>query len=84
MSATVAGSDVLIQVEDGGPGVPVELRDKIMRPFYTTKSPQRGAGLGLSISRRIVDDHFGSLFLDTGAEHTRFVVKVPLERQPSA
>lgn len=50
-----------IEVQDGGPGIPEELREQIFEPFFTTKS--RGGGLGLAIARRSVELHGGSLTL---------------------
>lgn len=47
----------LIEIEDNGPGIPVELREQIFNPFFTTK--KSGTGLGLSIVSKIVDDHRG-------------------------
>lgn len=52
---------VEVSVEDSGPGIPAELREQIFNPFVTTKST--GAGLGLSIVSKIVDDHGGSIRL---------------------
>jgi signal transduction histidine kinase len=66
-----------IAVSDSGAGVAEEIRDKIMRPFFTTKAPGRGTGLGLSISSNIATDHGGCLELDTAATHTRFVLALP-------
>ena len=66
-----------IAVTDSGMGVPAELRDKIMDPFFTTKAADKGTGLGLSISANIMIDHGGKLFLDGSTERTRFVVRVP-------
>lgn len=71
------GDEVVIGVEDSGPGVDPESRSKIMQPFYTTKPPHRGTGLGLAISRKIVESHQGTLILDSESPHTRFVVRVP-------
>ncbi len=66
-----------IAVTDSGMGIPAELRDKIMDPFFTTKAAGKGTGLGLSISANIMVDHGGKLFLDGSTERTRFVVRVP-------
>jgi C4-dicarboxylate-specific signal transduction histidine kinase len=66
-----------IAVCDSGDGVPPELRDKILEPFFTTKSAGKGTGLGLSISSNIMIDHGGSLFLDEAADCTRFVMRIP-------
>lgn len=52
-------SGVEIKMEDTGPGVPAEIREKIFDPFMTTK--RTGAGLGLSIVSKIVDDHGGTI-----------------------
>ena len=77
-----------IQVSDSGPGVPLELRDKIFNPFFTTK--EDGSGIGLNIAKRIVADHHGSILLNSskwgGAE---FTVELPIDkrrrkRQPPA
>lgn len=55
------GRYVVIRVRDNGPGVPLELRSKIFRTFFTTKEADKGTGLGLSISRGLVKDHGGRL-----------------------
>lgn len=67
-----------ISISDSGPGVPVELRPRILDPFFTTKEPGKGMGLGLSISRSIVEAHGGKLWLDEKSANTRFVFTVPL------
>ncbi|MDP2304993.1 MAG: HAMP domain-containing sensor histidine kinase [Pseudomonadota bacterium] len=77
------GDAVCIRVRDTGPGVPPELRERIFTPFFTTKPPGKGTGLGLAVAREIVAMHLGKLELDPtvriGAE---FVVTLPLERPP--
>ena len=68
---------VIIDVEDDGPGVPVEAQDKIFDPFFTTK-PQ-GSGLGLAIVRKIVDAHDGRIDVSSSAGRgTRFRVTIPV------
>ncbi|MFN7454891.1 MAG: ATP-binding protein [Pseudobdellovibrionaceae bacterium] len=74
---------VEISVMDSGPGIPAEVADKLMTPFFTTKPAGQGTGLGLSISRRILADHGGDLRLDRAANHTRFVLVIP-KRQKSS
>ncbi|MGH9415524.1 MAG: two-component system sensor histidine kinase NtrB [Terriglobales bacterium] len=62
---------------DSGPGVPVELREKIFIPFFTTKPG--GTGLGLAMAHKIIAAHRGSLLLDDAtAGHTVFAVELPL------
>ncbi len=58
------GDCLQICVEDSGPGVPEEFREKIFDPFYTTK--HGSSGIGLSISQRIVEDHGGTLSVGPG------------------
>jgi len=67
---------VTISVADTGPGVPANLRDKIFRPFFTSKP--EGTGLGLPISRQIVLRHGGSLhYENTPGGGATFVVTLP-------
>lgn len=67
---------VLIEVEDSGPGIPPEVAARLFTPFFTTKSA--GTGLGLSVSRRIVEGHEGTLtFETTPGKGTTFRVALP-------
>ncbi len=73
------GGSVTITVEDNGPGVPEELRERIFEPFFTTKEREQGTGMGLAISQRIVDEHGGTLELASGpGPRTRFTIRLPL------
>jgi PAS domain S-box-containing protein len=65
LSATAAGeSRVMLTVTDTGPGIPLELRDRVFQPFFTTKV--RGTGLGLPTARRVIEAHGGELaIIDT-------------------
>ncbi len=69
---------VEITVRDSGRGVPPALREKIFQPFFTTKEVGRGTGLGLSVSRGIVEAHHGELRLAVEDPHTCFVVRLPV------
>lgn len=68
-----------LTVEDSGPGVPPEVRERIFQPFFTTKDVGAGTGLGLSISKGIVEAHGGKLLLESIPQGARFVVKLPTE-----
>lgn len=70
-------SDVEIRVTDSGSGVSTEHQDKIFKPFFSTKAAGEGSGLGLSISRQLVESHNGSLNLDLSQANTAFVIKFP-------
>jgi signal transduction histidine kinase len=65
-------------VADNGKGVPAERLTRIFEPFYTTKAPGRGTGLGLSVSHRIVKQHGGHIRVESqvGAGST-FTVIIP-------
>ena len=72
---------VLLEVADSGPGVAPELRSHVFRPFFTTKSPEEGTGLGLALCHDIVAAHGGSIRVDSApGGGALFVVELPLER----
>jgi signal transduction histidine kinase len=58
-------NSVIIDIEDNGPGIPEEMRDKILQPFFTTKKGTDGTGLGLSITNDIVKAHGGELKINS-------------------
>ncbi len=70
--------DVLIVVEDGGPGVPADLRKRVWEPFFTTK--QRGTGLGLAIVRKRMQEAGGTarLVSPVNGGGARFELRVPV------
>ena len=81
VSVTTRNGDghVEIAVEDNGPGVPEELRARVFEPFFTTKQREQGTGMGLAISKRIVDEHGGTLELACEpGRPTRFTVRLPI------
>ena len=73
------GTNVEIRIRDNGGGIPAEIREKIFNPFFTTKPPGEGTGLGLSLSHDIVvKQHGGSIEIDTRpGEFTEFRVILP-------
>jgi C4-dicarboxylate-specific signal transduction histidine kinase len=68
----------VLSVIDSGPGIPAQLRQRIMDPFFTTKPVGKGTGLGLSLSSSIAAEHGGLLELATDSVQTCFVLKLPL------
>ncbi|MBN2646070.1 MAG: cache domain-containing protein [Desulfuromonadaceae bacterium] len=74
------GSDVLIHFRDNGCGMDAQTLEKIFEPFYTTK--EKGTGLGMAISRQIVEQHQGRIQIDsTLGEGTTVTVRLPLQRE---
>ena len=75
----VRGNWARLEVEDDGPGVPAELRDRIFDPFVTTKAARGGTGLGLAIVQNLITAHSGRIWLeDSPSGGARFIVELPL------
>jgi signal transduction histidine kinase len=77
---------VILSIADNGPGIPKEIQDKILQPFFTTKKGTEGTGLGLSITNDIIKAHGGELKVETKVadpgtsgkgEGTTFIVQIP-------
>jgi signal transduction histidine kinase len=60
---------VIIEIEDNGSGIPAEMKDKILQPFFTTKKGTEGTGLGLSITNDIVKTHGGTIGVESDSEN---------------
>jgi len=72
------GDQVCVMLEDTGPGIPEELREKVFEPFFTTKQDGKGTGLGLSICQGLLRSHHGRIRIETGAAGgCRMVVCLP-------
>lgn len=67
-----------IQIEDNGPGIPPEVKNKILQPFFTTKKGKEGTGLGLSITNDIIKMHRGTLQIISERGRTVFSIQIPL------
>ena len=74
------GDRVLLQVRDGGQGMPAEVLERALEPFYTTKGPGDGTGLGLSVCYGIIQGAGGELeLLSQPGVGTQVLVRLPLE-----
>ncbi|RIK97409.1 MAG: hypothetical protein DCC71_21730, partial [Proteobacteria bacterium] len=77
LAARAIGRAVEIDVEDRGPGIPRALRRRVFEPFFSTK-PERPGGLGLAISRRLVEEAAGTIAIgDRPGGGTRFRIRLP-------
>jgi signal transduction histidine kinase len=69
--------ECLISVSDTGPGIPRDLLPRIFDPFFTTKGPREGTGLGLSVSKAIIEQHKGEITVETSEKGSTFTVRLP-------
>ncbi|MBI1948428.1 MAG: HAMP domain-containing histidine kinase [Deltaproteobacteria bacterium] len=79
LRARTVGDVVEVVAADDGPGVAAEVRDRLFQPFVTTR--QRGAGLGLSASRRLARDNGGELRVEPSPSGARFVLTLPRAKE---
>jgi two-component system nitrogen regulation sensor histidine kinase NtrY len=67
---------VVVDFTDDGPGIPLETRDKLFLPYFSTK--KKGTGLGLAIVSRIISDHRGTIAVSDNQPHgARFTITLP-------
>jgi two-component system, NtrC family, C4-dicarboxylate transport sensor histidine kinase DctB len=72
VKATAAGDEIIVTVEDNGPGIPSNIRPLLFTPFSTSK--EKGLGLGLVISRDIISDYGGRLLVESSERGTIFTI----------
>ena len=76
------GDQYSISVDDTGPGIPQDLRERVIEPFFTTKPVGQGTGLGLSITYSIVKKHGGTLtFREAAGGGTSVSIRFPLHAE---
>lgn len=66
-----------IHITDSGGGIPEKVRNKLFQPFFTTKDVGAGTGLGLCVSKGIIEAHGGSIHFDLSCRNTRVVIQLP-------
>jgi signal transduction histidine kinase len=69
---------VMVEITDDGPGIPEDVLPRIFEPFFTTKEVGVGTGLGLDISYRIIQQHNGTLEVQSQPGLTRFIIRLPI------
>jgi signal transduction histidine kinase len=72
------GDACYISVADTGKGISNEIISKIFDPFFTTKGVGEGTGLGLTVSKAIVEQHKGKLEVETSEKGSIFIIKLPI------
>ena len=71
---------VIVEIIDNGPGIPEEIQARIYEPFFTTKPPGKGTGLGLHISHDIIANrHHGQLLVESKPGETKFKAVLPIQ-----
>jgi PAS domain S-box-containing protein len=78
LSAKAINGTLKISVMDSGPGIPKQVQEKMMNPFFTTKEVGKGTGLGLSIAKGIVEDHKGQIYYNEKSTNTEFIIELPI------
>jgi PAS domain S-box-containing protein len=84
VDVTPQEDSLVVSVTDSGPGIPTDLRSRIMEPFFTTKPVGKGTGLGLSLSKTIAEEHGGRLEYGEDRGRTRFSLSLPLVHEAEA
>jgi signal transduction histidine kinase len=79
LAVSVERGELLLRVRDAGPGIPPEIAARIFDPWFTTKAPGRGTGLGLWLCREIVEGLGGRIGVESGPEGTTSEVALPIE-----
>jgi len=73
------GDDIIVTIRDDGPGIPSDVMSKLFVPFFTTR--KSGSGLGLAVTRRIVENHGGDITAESQpGDGTSFTVRLPIIR----
>ena len=70
--------EIVVEIEDNGPGIPERAQECIFDPFFTTKPPGQGTGLGLAITFNIIRKHHGDIRLESQPGRTCFAIHLPI------
>lgn len=80
INTRTSGGKVIIEIEDSGPGIPLNIQSRIFEPFFTTKKEGHGTGLGLSMSKAVIEKFGGTIQVRNVEPHgTCFIIVLPLK-----
>lgn len=80
LSTSLENEGIKVEIGDSGSGIPSELKDKIFEAFFTTKPTGEGSGLGLHISKKIIDKHQGTITVESQPGKTKFGIWLPINK----
>jgi signal transduction histidine kinase len=84
LGAALCGSELVLTLADNGAGIPAELLPRIFEPFYTTKDPGKGRGLGLAVCQRLISEAGGRIEVHSAAgDGSTFTIHLPVAREDS-
>lgn len=82
LSCRIDGDQVEVCVEDNGCGIAPENAEKIFEPYFTTKATTKGLGLGMYITRSVIEDHGGTIRIESQLRQgTRMIIRLPLSAE---
>lgn len=81
INTRLVGDLVNVSITDTGKGIPKDIQNRIFEPFFTTKDIGKGTGLGLETVQRIVENHNGSIKVDSEPGRTTFEICLPIKHQ---
>ena len=70
-------TSLILSISDSGAGIPKSIQNRIFNPFYSTKEIGEGPGVGLSISKNLIENNGGKLYFDESSSHTCFKIEFP-------
>lgn len=80
ISTYINNGEIIIEVADNGTGIGPDVLGKVFEPFFSTKQPGEGTGLGLAVSYGIIKSHSGNILVDSKlGEGTKFTISIPIE-----
>jgi signal transduction histidine kinase len=74
--------NIVVEIEDSGPGIPEDVQARLFEPFFTTKPVGKGTGLGLNISYKIIQKHGGDIQVQSQPGKTCFRILIPAQTEP--
>jgi len=80
IKTSLKNNKIIIEITDSGIGMSLETKEKLFENFYTTKSPNKGTGLGMGICKRIIEDHKGTIDIESErGKGTTITISLPVK-----